>query len=147
MIKRLIYTSICVLFSQLSVAQFTDNFTDGDFTNNPTWSGDVANFEVNIPLQLHLNAPAVADESYLSTPSVSMNNAVWEFYVEMDFNPSSANYAKVYLASCHFYHSIIFRYRKTESFKVLYRLQSWLLGKFSMVHALRVCKLLQVGLL
>ena len=99
MIKRLIYTSICVLFSQLSVAQFTDNFTDGDFTNNPTWSGDVANFEVNIPLQLHLNAPAVADESYLSTPSVSMNNAVWEFYVEMDFNPSSANYAKVYLAS------------------------------------------------
>ena len=47
MIKRLIYTSICVLFSQLSVAQFTDNFTDGDFTNNPTWSGDVANFEVN----------------------------------------------------------------------------------------------------
>jgi hypothetical protein len=81
-------------------AQFQDNFTDGDFTSNPTWSGDALNYEVDGSNQLHLNhLPAVTDESYLSTPSSAINNAEWEFYVELDFNPSSSNLAKVYLVS------------------------------------------------
>ena len=80
-------------------AQFTDNFTDGDFTNNPTWVGDTANYEVDISNQLHLNAPAITDTSYLSTNSGAINNTTWEFYVELDFNPSSSNYAQVFLTS------------------------------------------------
>jgi hypothetical protein len=99
MIKKLIYTSICLLITQFSVAQVVDDFSDGDFTSNPVWSGDVANFEVNASFQLHLDAPVVADESYLSTSSTSINNTAWEFFVQFDFNPSSANFAKVYLVS------------------------------------------------
>jgi hypothetical protein len=80
-------------------AQFSDNFSDGDFSNSPTWTGITANFEVNPANQLHLNAPAQTDTSYLVTASQAINNAVWEFYVEMGFNPSSSNYADVFLVS------------------------------------------------
>ncbi len=94
--KILLFILIFPLFVN---AQINDDFSDGDFTDSPTWSGDTAKFEVNAPLQLHLNAPAIEDTAYLSIISQSINNAVWEFYVELDFNPSSTNYAKIYLVS------------------------------------------------
>ena len=95
--KKLIF--IILFIPLLVAAQVTDSFDDGDFSNNPSWSGDTSKFEVDALLQLHLNAPAVEDTAYLSTPSLTINNAVWGFYVMLDFNPSSANYAKVYLVS------------------------------------------------
>ncbi|MEM9023108.1 MAG: hypothetical protein AAGB22_05170, partial [Bacteroidota bacterium] len=81
------------------MAQFTDDFSDGDFTANPMWDGDTAKFEVDGLNQLHLDAVPVTDVAYLSTPSASINNATWEFFLRMDFNPSSSNQALVYLVS------------------------------------------------
>ncbi len=80
-------------------AQWADDFIDGDFTASPTWSGQDANFEVDAGFLLHLNAPAISDTSYLSVVSDEMENATWEFYVELGFNPSGSNLARVYLAS------------------------------------------------
>lgn len=79
-------------------AQFTDDFSDGDFTDNPTWTADDANFVVEDET-LRLLAPAEADESFLVTPSEAIENATWEFWVRMDFNPSGANYCDVFLVS------------------------------------------------
>lgn len=97
---RLFFTLLIVsVFASLS-AQVTDNFSDGDFTNNPTWSGDGTEWEV-LNGELHLNntAPASSNNSYLSTPSIALNDATWEFRVRLDFNPSSTNFVEVFLAS------------------------------------------------
>ncbi|MDR0811957.1 MAG: Ig-like domain-containing protein, partial [Paludibacter sp.] len=80
------------------VAQFTDNFSDGDFTQNPAWTGTTENFTVNTALQLQSNAVAVST-SYLSTPSEAIDDAVWEFWVQINQNPSSSNYSAVYVVA------------------------------------------------
>jgi hypothetical protein len=86
--------------SSVASAQVTDNFSDGDFTSAPTWSGDAAEFIVNAGMQLQLNN-TIASASYLSTPSPasSLNNTEWHFYIRQNFAPSGSNYGRVYLAS------------------------------------------------
>ncbi|MCT4579914.1 MAG: lamin tail domain-containing protein [Flavobacteriales bacterium] len=84
-------------FSQLS-----DDFSDGDYTNSPAWNGDLNKYEVNASNQLQSNGPSVSDTAYLSTNTGNLDfNAtiVWEFYLEMGFNPSNSNNCRIYLAS------------------------------------------------
>ena len=80
-------------------AQFTDDFLDGDFTNNPTWIGDFDKFEVDSSGRLHTIYDSVSSEIYLSTISKVSENAVWEFSSEYLFEPSSSNFSKIYLMS------------------------------------------------
>lgn len=86
------------ILTQQLLAQVNDNFSDNEFSTNPVWAGKDAKFVVTSN-QLKLQALAIADNAWLSTPSISINNASWEFYVRMDFNPSSANYSRIYLVS------------------------------------------------
>lgn len=93
---------IIILFTVLNFcvnAQFQDSFTDGDFTVNPVWTGDVADFEVNVSNQLHLDASPAEAESVLVTATNAAVDGAWEFYVDLDFNPSSGNRAFVYIIS------------------------------------------------
>ncbi|MEQ8679376.1 MAG: hypothetical protein RID25_06455, partial [Cyclobacteriaceae bacterium] len=78
-------------------AQIREDFSDGEFLNDPTWTGDQDHFEVNNEF-LQLMAPS-AGISHLATSSMLFDKVVWEFYVKMDFNPSSSNLAKIYLMS------------------------------------------------
>ena len=79
-------------------SQFTDDFSDGDFTNNPAWVGNIEVFEVDTALKLHLN-DTIANSSYLATLSECIINGEWRFNVRLDFSPSTNNYARVYLVS------------------------------------------------
>ncbi len=90
---------LCLTFG-FANAQLNDNFSDGDFTNNPAWSGDGGDFTVNTSLQLQLNA-SVAGTSYLSTSgnTPTLDNTEWQFYIRLNFAPSNNNYARVYLVS------------------------------------------------
>ncbi len=94
---RFYLTPIFLLVTFVTFSQFSDDFSDGDFTTAPTWLGMEANFEVNAENQLHLVAPAEEDTSYLSTASSIIDDVTWDFWVRMDFNPSSGNNARVYL--------------------------------------------------
>lgn len=79
-------------------AQVSDNFSDGNFTQNPSWQGKTENFIVNENKQLQLTI-SVADTSYLSTSSEAIKNAQWQASIKINYNPSSANYACFYLVA------------------------------------------------
>ena len=89
---------LLLLVWQTGFSQWNDNFVDGDFSNNPSWTGNTADYKIENNV-LRLSAPAVSGQSYLSTPSENINDASWQFTVKLDFNPSSSNYAKIYLVS------------------------------------------------
>lgn len=81
-------------------AQFTDDFSDGDFTLNPTWTGTDLKFSVQTnQLRLFDSNPQPNNTAYLSVSSQAIIDAVWEFYVQLNFDPSTSNYADVYLVS------------------------------------------------
>lgn len=79
-------------------AQINDNFGDGDFTANPTWSGDNADFIVNASFQLQLNT-AAADTSSLAFANPFATNCEWQFWSRMNFSPSDNNNLRYYLTS------------------------------------------------
>lgn len=88
-----------MLLAQLSFAQVSDDFTDGDFTNNPAWAGDVANFDASSN-QLRLNVtPAGEGESYISTPQSELGQTTWEFYFRLAFSPSGNNRVRIFLVA------------------------------------------------
>lgn len=73
-----------------------DDFADGNFTDNPTWTGDAGQFEVNASGQLQL-ASSGTDTVALSVPINDANQTVWQFYFRLAFAPSSNNNLRVYL--------------------------------------------------
>ena len=87
-----------LVLTSFGTAQVTDNFTDGDFTVAPVWSGDVADFTV-VGGQLRSNSSTASYGFHLSTPSTTATNAQWELYVNLQFPTSSANYTDIYLMS------------------------------------------------
>lgn len=90
-----------LLFNNGVLAQvLDDDFSDGNFTSNPTWAGDDAVFIVNASGQLQLN-DLVAEQSYLGTAfaSSSLNNREWHFFVKQTFAGSDANQSRIYFAS------------------------------------------------
>lgn len=98
-IKQLIITGFFFLFITKGYSQFTDNFADGDFTSNPAWAGNTADWVVNPSLQLQSNNTVANSTFYLSTASTMATTAQWEFYTQITFNPSSANYIDVYVTA------------------------------------------------
>ena len=91
------YIYLALLSASTAVAQISDNFSDGNFTENPLWAGIQSHFEVDTFYRLHLNAPSENSSSYLSLKSKILENAVWELSLKMDFNPSSSNFVDWYI--------------------------------------------------
>lgn len=99
MIKQLIFL-LALSFSGLSFAQMSDDFSDGDFTNNPTWIGDFGDFIVNGTNQLQLDAAAAGD-SYLATTHglTQLEDREWRFFLDFGLSPSGSNGGEIYLTA------------------------------------------------
>ena len=90
---------ICIVcISTIVMGQVKDDFSDGNFTDNPEWVGDTGQFDVNSTGQLHLNSTG-SDTSVLFTRHSSIKNTEWSFWVKLSFNTSSNNHARIYLAA------------------------------------------------
>lgn len=79
-------------------AQFNDDFSDGDFTQNPSWTGDTELYRID-NFQLRLNSTGDHDSSFLVTSSQLVNNTEWNFRIRLAFTPSDNNHPKIYLVS------------------------------------------------
>ncbi|MBR3492884.1 MAG: lamin tail domain-containing protein [Bacteroidales bacterium] len=80
------------------LAQVTDDFSDGDFTQNPIWSGTTEQFTVNNNKQLQLNAEGEG-MAYLSLPITEYETMEWQFWIREAFSPSGNNYSDVWLSA------------------------------------------------
>ncbi|MFN0081053.1 MAG: lamin tail domain-containing protein [Ferruginibacter sp.] len=97
--RKIVLSLVFIIVCTCTKAQIADNFADGNFTANPTWIGGVADFIVNPTFQLQSNNITVNSTFYLSTPSTLATTAQWDFSCTFTFNPSSTNYADVFLTA------------------------------------------------
>ncbi|TDG35070.1 hypothetical protein EZJ43_15195 [Pedobacter changchengzhani] len=89
-----------LLFSKIAFSQVTDHFSDGNFTQNPVWQGDVGYFIINAQKQLQSNGQQIASQNFaLSTANEYALNAHWEFFVQLNFDPTTTNFVRIYLIS------------------------------------------------
>ncbi len=92
-------TLLLLLLLPLSLfAQVTDDFSDGDFTQNPIWSGTTEKYTVNNNKQLQLNADGEGT-AYLSLPITEYESMEWQFWIREAFAPSGNNYSDVWLCA------------------------------------------------
>ena len=61
--------TLVVFFSMPVYAQVSDNFSDGDYTANPVWTGSSADWIVNSALQLQSNNQVANSTFFISTPN------------------------------------------------------------------------------
>ena len=104
MFKILAY--LLLIMPITSLAQVSDNFSDGDFSANPRWYGTETSFVVNGSNQLQLQADA-AGEAWLFCDS-DVSNGVengdfeWHFWIREAFAPSGNNFSYVFLCDNYF---------------------------------------------
>ncbi len=92
------HTYASFVVPQQMLAQFQDDFSDNDFINSPAWGGMETFFTV-ANNQLKLQAPNEDGVAFLSTSSRVIQDAIWEFKIFLEFNPSASNYTRVYVIS------------------------------------------------
>lgn len=80
-------------------AQVQDDFSDGDFSNNPRWAGDSALFRVNAALELQSNGANGTDIINLTTPHSQVADSEWRIRARYNTGPSNQNYCRFYLMS------------------------------------------------
>ena len=85
-------------FPLILFAQVRDDFSDGNFTVDPAWTGDTDEFEVNGSFQLHLKA-GDGDTSLLVSENHLGTDCEWNFWVKLSFNTSANNHCRIYLIS------------------------------------------------
>jgi len=91
------YLLLALLSSHCVVAQISDDFSDGNFSQNPKWHGNTSHFEIDSLNRLHLNAPYETANSFLCLESPFLENTSWELSLKMAFSPSASNYLDWYI--------------------------------------------------
>jgi hypothetical protein len=92
--------SLMILSSLNALGQLSDNFSDGDFTNNPTWTGNTTSFLVNGLGQLQLTAPGPGQSTIATSfANTALGNKEWSFFIRQSFAGSDNNQSRLYLTA------------------------------------------------
>ena len=97
--KLLLYLPLLIVTNLVARAQFSENFIDGNFTANPSWTGSPGDWIVNASAQLQSNNIVANSSFYISTVSTLATASQWEFYANLTFATSGSNYVDVYLTA------------------------------------------------
>ena len=97
---RKILIIVLLLYSNSVLAQLNDDFSDGNFLLNPVWTAgnNGADFIV-LANKLRSNSSLSSGGFYISTPNTLALNSKWEFWINLQFNTSGANFVDIYLIS------------------------------------------------
>ncbi len=89
---------LLILLPLVAFSQLSEHFDDGNFTQNPVWSGTRDRFVVNSAKQLQLN-DSVSGKAWLTTPFQMLPQTEWQIWVKAAFSPSSRNFIRIFLAA------------------------------------------------
>lgn len=105
----ILWAYLILLIEPPIVAQITEDFSDGDFTQEPVWTGTDSVFCVNANYQLQLNATVdgnaalfIVDANSWCQPDSGDDSREWRFWVKEAFAPSSNNFTDIYLCQNYF---------------------------------------------
>ena len=100
-----------LVLSAFGWSQVVEDFSDGDFTSNPTWTGTDTSFFVNSNHQLQ-STSTTAGEAWLAlelgryaVPQGTLqtflpsNEKEWRFWIRENFSPSANNFTDVWLCA------------------------------------------------
>lgn len=97
---RLLFNILLFLSPAFGFSQLIEGFDDGNFTQNPIWSGDDSVFVIDNTTgnpRLRSNKLIPSSTFYLSTANPVVNEGQWEFTVQLQFNTSGTNFVDFYL--------------------------------------------------
>lgn len=95
--NQLYYLIVALVVSSVNMAQINEPFSDGDYISNPSWiTSSVTDFSVNAG-QLKSANTTSNSIFYISTTNTLTSNCTWEFWVNLQFATSGANYVDAYL--------------------------------------------------
>ncbi|MBX9784664.1 MAG: lamin tail domain-containing protein [Chitinophagaceae bacterium] len=98
--SRLLFLFVLTFIGNTLRAQINETFADGDYTTNPVWTpSNPADWIVNSSFQLQSNNTTANSTFWISTPNALAATTQWDFWVRLDFNPSSTNLVDVYLTA------------------------------------------------
>ncbi len=97
--KKILIILSLICSASVCYGQVVENFADEDYTSDPVWAPDDANNWTVVNGQLRSNSAIASASFFIVTPSEKAVTAEWEFFIQLQFNTSSANYVDVYLVS------------------------------------------------
>lgn len=93
---------VFLIIPMIGYTQVYDDFSDGNFTDNPVWTGTESLFIVNEDFQLQLNGEGSGEASLFCSDSADRVHSEWHFYLREAFAPSGKNYCDIFLCDKYF---------------------------------------------
>ncbi len=96
---RKILLMVGFFLNSFAFCQVSEDFSDGEFLHHPQWVKDTGRFWVNNQKLLQSKIHNKSDTAFLATANQILLNGVWEFYVQVNTDPSTSNQLRIYLGN------------------------------------------------